>query len=219
MPRQIHLSPPVSEIHARLYQLSAISRQGENSSVVGSVRVNVEQAASAALNRITSSIDPSSISALREIRYEYECHLTVQPRVGPPGVTVEEMSEYGYAAEVREGYDEAVIRARLALRGEGFSILTEMHVGGMLGPESGEERQYLIMGIYNPIVDQRDIGDDLRMATHLPCNVVIQEIGTKAIVAAQDPVDVIESDDPGTRELAAAARDALNRVLLKVSAS
>src|SRR5918993_425443 len=59
------------------------------------------------------------------------------------------MSEYGYSVEVPEGYDEAVLRARLALRGEGFSILSEMHVGGMLGPQTGSERQYLIMGVYD----------------------------------------------------------------------
>ena len=44
------------------------------------------------------------------------------------------MSDYGYAVEVDEGYDEAVVRARLALKAEGFSIITEMHVGGSWGP-------------------------------------------------------------------------------------
>ena len=44
------------------------------------------------------------------------------------------MTEYGYQVEVPEGYDEAVVRTRLATRGEGFSVITEMHVGEALGP-------------------------------------------------------------------------------------
>jgi hypothetical protein len=85
------------------------------------------------------------------------------------------MTEYGYSIEVPEGYDEAVLRARLALRGEGFSILSEMHVGGMLGPQTGSERQYLIMGVYDSAISQKRIDNDLRAAVHLPCNLVVQE--------------------------------------------
>ena len=72
------------------------------------------------------------------------------------------MSDYGYAVEVPEGYDEAVVRARLALKGEGFSIITEMHVGGMLGPQAGEERQYLIMGAWTPPAGHRSVDGSTR---------------------------------------------------------
>jgi uncharacterized protein (DUF302 family) len=126
------------------------------------------------------------------------------------------MSDYGYTVEVPEGYDEAVIRARLALRGEGFSILSEMHVGGLLGPAAGDERQYLIMGVWNNAVSQRELGPDLRAAVHLPCNVVVQERGDKAIVAALDPDDVVEDDGATPHELTSEARAALGRVLKRI---
>ena len=45
-----------------------------------------------------------------------------------------------HAVEVDADYDETVIRTRVALRSEGFSILTESHVGGLLGPESGADQ-------------------------------------------------------------------------------
>ncbi|MFN2526243.1 MAG: DUF302 domain-containing protein [Actinomycetota bacterium] len=125
------------------------------------------------------------------------------------------MTDYGYSVEVAEGYDEAVIRTRLALRGEGFSILTEMNVGGLLGPASGPERQYLIMGVYNSAVSHRQLDSDLQVAVHLPCNFVVRETGDSALVAALDPSDVSE----GARiseELLAEASDALGRVLQKV---
>jgi uncharacterized protein (DUF302 family) len=130
------------------------------------------------------------------------------------------MTEYGYAVEVPEGYDEAVVRARLAFRGEGFSILSEMHVGGHLGPESGDERQYLIMGVWNAPLENRPIdeGGDVRVAVHLPCNLVVQETGKAALVAALDPADGAEEADvpEETRNL---AREALSRVLARVGES
>ena len=126
------------------------------------------------------------------------------------------MSEYGYSVEVPQGYDEAVIRTRIALRGEGFSIVTEMHVGGMLpGDEFGADRQYLIMGIYNSAASSRHLGSDLQLAVHLPCNFVVQETRGGAVVAALDPS---ETSDPTqiTPELLADAREALTRTLQKI---
>lgn len=125
------------------------------------------------------------------------------------------MTDYGYSVEVEEGYDEAVIRTRLALRSEGFSILTEMNVGGLLGPEAGPERQYLIMGVFNSAISHRHIEPDLQVAVHLPCNFVVREVGDSAVVAALDPSDVSdEAQIP--QQLIAEASDALGRVLQKV---
>lgn len=131
------------------------------------------------------------------------------------------MTEYGYAVEVSDGYDEAVIKTRLAFKGEGFSILSEMHVGGVLGPEAGDERQYLIMGLWNSAMADRaiDEGGDVRMAVHLPCNLVIQETGSSALVAALDPLEPAEEEEEVPEvppETADAVRSALTRVLERV---
>src|ERR671938_211986 len=99
-----------------------------------------------------------------------------------------ETSEYGYSVHVQEGYDEAILRTRLALKGEGFSIMTEMHVGGVLGPEAGAERQYLVMGGWTQPSSSPE-RSDLQVAVHLPCNIVIQETTSGALVAALDPGD------------------------------
>ena len=131
-------------------------------------------------------------------------------------VTVEGMTEYGYSVEVPLGYDEAVLQARLAFRGEGFSILSEMHVGGLLGPEAGEERQYLIMGVWNAALGDRSLSPDLRVAMHLPCNLVVQERGASSIVAALDPADALEIPEEQRDDVTSAARDAITRVLQRV---
>lgn len=128
------------------------------------------------------------------------------------------MSEYGYTVEVPEGYDEAVTRTRIALRVEGFSILTEMHVGGMLpAQEFGTDRQYLIMGIYNAAVSSKRIDSDLQVAVHLPCNFVVQEVSGGAVVAALDPTEL---SDPAqtTPELLDEARAALERTMGRIGA-
>lgn len=128
------------------------------------------------------------------------------------------MTEYGYAVEVAEGYDEAVIRTRLAFKSEGFSVLSEMHVGGMLGPEAGDERQYLIMGLWNSTMSERalDKEGDVRMAVHLPCNLVIQETGPSALVAALDPLESGEEGQDVPAGTADQVRSALTRVLERV---
>jgi uncharacterized protein (DUF302 family) len=135
-----------------------------------------------------------------------------------PGGTVEDMSVQGYSVKVPEGYDEAVVRTRLALRGEGFSILTEMHVGGLLGTEAGAGRQYLIMGSWNAAdVSTIPGSPDIRVASQLPCNVVVHESGTEALVSALDPTEGLEGADHESLTIAGAARDALQRALVKVS--
>ncbi|MGH2755962.1 MAG: DUF302 domain-containing protein [Actinomycetota bacterium] len=126
------------------------------------------------------------------------------------------MTDYGYSVEVPLAYDEAVLQARLAFRGEGFSILSEMHVGGLLGAEAGEERQYLIMGVWNSAVSDKSVSPDLRVAVHLPCNVVVQEVGDHSVVAALDPADALEIPEQERDEVTAAARAAITRVLHKV---
>ena len=125
------------------------------------------------------------------------------------------MSDYGYTVEVPEGYDEAVMRTRLAMRSEGFSVVTEMHVGGMLGPEQGDERQYLIMGAWNAAAVQ-EIEKDIRAAIHLPCNVVVQEMSEGAMVAALDPRETVEPGSDVPDAAVERARDALGRMLQKV---
>jgi uncharacterized protein (DUF302 family) len=125
----------------------------------------------------------------------------------------------GFSVEVAEGYDEAVIRTRLALRAEGFSIITEMHVGGLLGPGAGDERQYLIMGAWTPTASVREVASKVEAGVHLPCNLVVQETGASALVAALDPAEEADSSDRETARAGAEASEAVARVLARVSSA
>jgi uncharacterized protein (DUF302 family) len=125
------------------------------------------------------------------------------------------MSEYGFSVEVPDGYDEAVLRTRLAIKAEGFSILTEMHVGGMLGPEAGTDRQYLIMGTYSSATSTKRIDPEIQVAVHLPCNFVVQEIPPVVMVAALDPEETVDPAQT-TPQLVDEARAAVVRALNRV---
>ena len=124
--------------------------------------------------------------------------------------------DYGYGVEVTEGYDEAVIRARLALRAEGFSIITEAHVGELLDPSVRHGRQYLIMSAWSPAGAHRDVGANVQVAVHVPCNFVVHETGTSAFVAALDPAEESAGREGAEAALARDAREALGRVLARI---
>ena len=126
------------------------------------------------------------------------------------------MAEYGYTVEVPEGYDEAVLRTRLALRGAGFSIITEAHVGGMLGPQAGTDRQYLIMGAYQAQTTPKELESGIKAAVHVACNVVVQEQDGSALVAALDPEEDVDPTNDAQLLTAQTARVALQEVLEKV---
>ncbi len=188
------------------------AEDGQNAAVVDGICMDVEHPTLFTLGRVDEAREASVVCSFGDVRHDQKLDLSLHLLV----VTVVAMSGYGFSVEVPEGYDEAVLRARLALRGEGFSILSEMHVGGLLGPEAGTERQYLFMGVWNAAVNQRRLDHELQVAVHLPCNMVVQETGSSAMVAALDPADTVEDVDAASAAVVDEARAALGRVLDKV---
>lgn len=191
------------------HELVTLAECGKHGATMDRIGMNVQEA-DLRPDRLGESSDRVvGVAALAHVGDHDEAH----------GVTVVAMTDYGYTVEVPAGYDEAVIKSRLAFKAEGFSIISEMHVGGLLGPEAGEERQYLIMGVWNGNVGERAVGEDMRVAVHLPCNLVIQETGTSAMVAALDPAEDTEEADDHGRAVAGSARSALARALGRIGAT
>ena len=89
----------------------------------------------------------------------------------------------------------------------------------MLGPEAGSDRQYLIMGAYNANTIPKDIDKNIQAAVHVPCNIVVQETDSSAIVAALDPQDDADPSSPEQLQTTEGARQALQGVLEKVATS
>jgi uncharacterized protein (DUF302 family) len=82
------------------------------------------------------------------------------------------------------------VRARLeaALKEEGFGILTEIDVSGVLRNRLGVERPpYLILGACNPQLAHRALEAESDIGLLLPCNVVLRQEGEEVEVLIQDP--------------------------------
>jgi len=115
------------------------------------------------------------------------------------------------------------VRARLEalLKEEGFGILTEIDVSGVLKNRLGVERPpYLILGACNPHLAHRALEAEPGIGLLLPCNVVLRQEGEEVEVLIQDPGALFPLLPEGVRErlgsLPEEARARLERALAQL---
>jgi uncharacterized protein (DUF302 family) len=133
---------------------------------------------------------------------------------GREGSALGDEEEYGIGVETPLPFEQAVSRTRLAMRSEGFSILSEMPVPPTLGDGTG--RRHLFMGVWERLIAVDNLGGPgLDVGDHLPCNLVVFEEGGTTMVAGLDPLEGLEGWDAPAA--ATAARTALERVLEHVA--
>ena len=113
-------------------------------------------------------------------------------------------------------FDEAVSRAKEALKAEGFGVLTEIDVRGTLKAKIGVDYpSYVILGACNPALAHEALRLENKVGTMLPCNVVVRDAGDgQTEVAAIDPVaSMLAIDNPALKEAAEIVRSKLSRVV------
>ena len=121
--------------------------------------------------------------------------------------------EFGLGIRTDLDFKQALVRARVALRAHGFSILSEMPVPSGVGEEAG--RRHLFMCVWEKLISTGNLGGPgLDVGDHVQCNVVIFEEGNSTVVASLDPAVGLEgwaaSEDPGSASMA--LRRALEQV-------
>jgi uncharacterized protein (DUF302 family) len=86
-------------------------------------------------------------------------------------------------------YDEALALIKVALKMQGFGVLTEIDVKATMAEKLGVEfRRYDIIGACNPPLAHRALSTDLNVGLLLPCNVIVYEAdGGGTVVTALDP--------------------------------
>src|SRR5690349_12968997 len=85
-------------------------------------------------------------------------------------------------------YDDAIVATKAALQEQGFGTLTEIDVRATLHSKLGvDTAPQLIIGACNPELAHRALGIDPRVATLLPCNVVVRREDDRTVVEALDP--------------------------------
>src|SRR5271165_3202393 len=116
-------------------------------------------------------------------------------------------------------FDEAVTRAREALKAEGFGVLTEINVRETLKAKIGVDfPSYVILGACNPALAHEALRLENKVGTMLPCNVVVRDAGNdQTEVAAIDPVASMQAiDNPALKEAAKIVRSKLEKVVAAI---
>ena len=123
---------------------------------------------------------------------------------------------YYFARTLAVDFDEAMRRTVEALKAEGFGIVTELDLRNTFKSKLGVDfRNYRILGACNPTLAHEALQIEDEVGTMLPCNVVVQELGSgETEVAAIDPVASMQAIDNARLKTAAAeVRARLQRVI------
>ena len=113
--------------------------------------------------------------------------------------------------ELDTSYDDAIGRVKDALKDQGFGILTEIDVRQTLKDKLGVDVEpQIILGACNPQLAHRALEIDPRIATLLPCNVVVRTEQGRTVVEALDPKIIAEV--PDNPDLAPIAEEAGVRI-------
>lgn len=123
---------------------------------------------------------------------------------------------YYLARTLHVGFDEAVARVTLALKFEGFGVLTDIDLKATLKAKLGADfRPYRILGACNPELALEALKLEDKVGMMLPCNVVVQELAPGEVeVAAINPVaSMMAIDNPTLKEKAAIVRTKLESVV------
>ena len=108
-------------------------------------------------------------------------------------------------------YDDTIWRVREALKDQGFGVLTEIDVRQTLKDKLDVDIEpQVILGACNPQLAHRALEIDPRVATLLPCNVVVRTENGRTVVEALDPKLIAEV--PGNPALAPIAEEAGQRI-------
>ncbi len=124
---------------------------------------------------------------------------------------------YYFAKKLPLNFEDAVRRTTEVLKQEGFGIITEIDVKQTLKSKIGVDfRNYRILGACNPKLAHEALQLEDKIGTMLPCNVVVQEVGTNQTeIAAIDPVASMQAIDNPRLIQAAQRVQALLRTVIE----
>lgn len=124
----------------------------------------------------------------------------------------------GFVIPLDLPFDQSIERLTVALKAEGFGILTRIDVHTTLKEKLGEDfRPYAILGVCNPPLAHRALSAEAEAGLMLPCNVTVEANpdGNGCIVRIADPAVMLQigqmSANPILAEVAGQARQRLER--------
>ncbi len=123
--------------------------------------------------------------------------------------------EFTHRIELDVPYDDAIPRVKDALKDQGFGVLTEIDVRQTLKDKLDiDVEPQIILGARNPQLAHRALEIDPRIATLLPCNVVVRTENGRTVVEALDPRIIAEvPDNPALAPIAEEAGERIQAAL------
>jgi uncharacterized protein (DUF302 family) len=125
---------------------------------------------------------------------------------------------YGFTKTTDLTYDQAVARVTEELKKEGFGVLTSIDVRETLKQKLDVDfRKYVILGACNPPFAYQALMAEEQIGLLLPCNVIVYEKEGKTVVAAFDPMLMVDSlGHEKMRSIAGMVKERLERVIAAV---
>jgi len=131
-------------------------------------------------------------------------------------------SKYGFSKTVDPAFEDAVEKARAALKEEGFGVLCEIDIKEKLKEKLGVDfRNYVILGACNPPLAYKTLQQEIGIGLLLPCNVVVYETDEagKSVVAAIDAktmLSVVGANNAIINSVATEVNEKLQRVVAQL---
>lgn len=124
------------------------------------------------------------------------------------------MNDFTLSVTVDAPYDETVERVREGLAEAGFGVLTEIDLAATLRAKLDVEiAPRIILGACRPTLAHQALQADPRVATMLPCNVVVAAAGdASTTVEVFDPA-VMTEFSPVLADVATEARERLSGMM------
>lgn len=128
------------------------------------------------------------------------------------------VTTYGMQKRLDVSMEQALERAREALKTEGFGVLFEIDMKEKLQEKLGVEfRDYRILGACNPPIAYQALQEELALGLLLPCNVIVYEDGGQSVVAAIDAQKMMSIvGNPKLDRAAQTVNEKLARVIEKL---
>jgi uncharacterized protein (DUF302 family) len=126
---------------------------------------------------------------------------------------------YYFTKTVSMPFYRAVERVKEELRREGFGVLTEIDVKDTLKKRLGVNfREYRILGVCNAPFAYQALGEEDKIGTMLPCNIIVQRVSRNEVeVAAIDPVASMQAvENPNLAEVAEKVQKMLKDVVGRI---
>lgn len=128
-----------------------------------------------------------------------------------------EAANYGYRRTVDHTFDDAIERAKAALKEQGFGVLAEIDIQKAMKEKLDlEVPPHRILGACNPHLAHRALELEPEISLLLPCNVVVQERDGRVEVATIDAEQMLAF--AGNDALEPIAREANERLRKAVDA-